>query len=108
MTVYPGAAGAFEMFEDDGKSFEYKRGGWMGLALTWTNRDRRLAIGLVPGSRLRAPLVGDVVIRVAGEQATRSVKFSGRPPFPSRCSPRPARYRRVQLSCMRWTRVARP
>jgi hypothetical protein len=67
------------MFEDDGKSFEYRRGGWMGIAFTWTDRARRLSIALMPGSRLRAPLVRDLVVRIAGEPATQSVKFSGRP-----------------------------
>ena len=79
VTVYPGADGSFEMFEDDGKSFEYRRGGWMGISFKWTDRDRRLAMSLMPGSRLRAPLVRDVVVRVAGQPATQSVKFSGRP-----------------------------
>jgi alpha-glucosidase (family GH31 glycosyl hydrolase) len=79
VTVYPGADGAFEMFEDDGKSFEYRRGGWMGISFAWSDRDRRLSISLARGSRMRAPLVRDVVVRVAGQAATQSVKFSGRP-----------------------------
>jgi alpha-glucosidase/alpha-D-xyloside xylohydrolase len=79
VTVYPGADGSFEMFEDDGKSFEYRRGGWMGISFQWTDRERRLAMSLMPGSRMRAPLVRDVVVRVAGQPATQSVKFSGRP-----------------------------
>jgi alpha-glucosidase (family GH31 glycosyl hydrolase) len=79
LTVYPGADGSFELFEDDGTSFEYRRGGWMGIALTWRDGERRLSLALMPGSRMRAPLVRDVVVRVAGSQATQSVKFSGRP-----------------------------
>jgi alpha-glucosidase/alpha-D-xyloside xylohydrolase len=79
LTVYPGANGAFELFEDDGTSFEYRRGGWMGIALKWTDRDRRLSMSLMPGSRMRAPMVRDIVVRVAGQPATQSVKFSGRP-----------------------------
>jgi alpha-glucosidase (family GH31 glycosyl hydrolase) len=79
VTVYPGVDGAFEMFEDDGRSFEYRRGGWMGIAFKWVERDRRLSMSLMPGSRMRAPLVREVVVRVAGRQATESVKFSGRP-----------------------------
>jgi alpha-glucosidase (family GH31 glycosyl hydrolase) len=79
VTVYPGADGSFEMFEDDGTSFEYRRGGWMGIAFTWTDRDRRLSMALMPGSRMRAPLVRDVVVRIAGQPATQSVTFSGRP-----------------------------
>ncbi len=79
VTVYPGADGSFELFEDDGRSFESRRGGWMGIALKWTDRDRRLSLSLMPGSRMRAPLVRDVVVRVAGQPAAQSVKFSGRP-----------------------------
>jgi alpha-glucosidase/alpha-D-xyloside xylohydrolase len=79
VTVYPGADGSFELFEDDGRSFEYRRGGWMGIALKWTDRNRRLSLSLMPGSRMRAPLVRDVVVRVAGQPAAQSVKFSGRP-----------------------------
>ena len=41
--------------------------------------DRRLTMSLMPGSRMRAPLVRDVVVRVAGAPATQTVKFSGRP-----------------------------
>ena len=51
----------------------------MGLAMQWSDRDRRLSLALMPGSRMRAPLVRDVVVRVAGQPATQSVKFSGRP-----------------------------
>ena len=71
--------GSFELFEDDGTSFEYRRGGWMGIAMKWSERDRRLSLALMPGSRMRAPLVRDVVVRLAGSQATQTVKFSGRP-----------------------------
>src|SRR5204863_8823469 len=79
ITVYPGVDGSFDLFEDDGTSFEYRRGGWMGIAMKWSERDRRLSLALMPGSRMRAPLVRDVVVRLAGSQATQTVKFSGRP-----------------------------
>jgi hypothetical protein len=51
----------------------------MGIALKWTDRDRRLSMSLMPGSRMRAPMVRDIVVRVAGQPATQSVKFSGHP-----------------------------
>ena len=65
VTVYPGADGTFEMFEDDGKSFEYRRGGWMGIAFSWSDRDRRLTIRLAKGSRLLAPPRRPMQIRLA-------------------------------------------
>jgi alpha-glucosidase/alpha-D-xyloside xylohydrolase len=79
VTVYPGADGAFALFEDDGASFDYRRGVWMGISFNWTDRTRRLTMALTQGSRMRQPLVRDVEVRVAGQNATRSVKFSGRP-----------------------------
>ena len=78
VTVYPGADGSFEMFEDDGRSFEYRRGGWMGLRFDWHDRDRRLTLALSPGSRMRAPLIRDVNVRLAGTSRTQALKFSGR------------------------------
>jgi alpha-glucosidase/alpha-D-xyloside xylohydrolase len=79
VTVYPGTDGSFDMFEDDGKSFEYRRGGWMGISFKWADRDRRLTMALTPGSRMRAPMVRDIEVRVAGEQAIQKTKFSGKP-----------------------------
>ena len=78
VTVYPGADGSFDMFEDDGRSFEYRRGGWMGLTFDWSDRDRRLTMALSPGSRMRAPMVRDVNVRLGGTSRTQTVKFSGR------------------------------
>jgi len=79
VTVYPGADGAFELFEDDGSSFDYRRGVWMGITFKWSDRTRRLSMALVPGSRMRPPLVRDVDVRLAGQTNVQSVKFSGRP-----------------------------
>jgi alpha-glucosidase/alpha-D-xyloside xylohydrolase len=79
VTVYPGADGAFELFEDDGRSFDYRRGAWMGLSFRWSDRARRLSIALTPGSRMRTPLVRDIEVQLAGEPRVQSVKFSGRP-----------------------------
>jgi alpha-glucosidase/alpha-D-xyloside xylohydrolase len=79
VTVYPGADGAFELFEDDGRSFAYKTGQWMGLSFRWADAARRLSIQLAPGSRMRAPLTRDIVIRVAGRSETKPLSFSGRP-----------------------------
>jgi alpha-glucosidase/alpha-D-xyloside xylohydrolase len=78
VTVYPGMDGSFALFEDDGTSFEYRRGGWMGVTFTWTDRSRRFTMALTPGSRMRPPMVRDVIVRVAGEKKTEAVKFSGK------------------------------
>jgi alpha-glucosidase/alpha-D-xyloside xylohydrolase len=79
VTVYPGADGAFELFEDDGTSFKYRTGDWMGLRFRWADRARRLAVELTPGSRMRPPLTREIAVRVAGSSRVTNVKFSGRP-----------------------------
>ncbi len=35
LRIYPGADGAFLLYDDDGKSFAYQRGDWMGIACRW-------------------------------------------------------------------------
>ena len=79
VTVYPGADGSFELFEDDGSSFAYRSGDWTGLRFRWTDRGRRLSVDLAPGSKMRPPLTRDMVVGLAGSTRTQSVKFSGRP-----------------------------
>jgi alpha-glucosidase/alpha-D-xyloside xylohydrolase len=75
--VYPGADGAFELFEDDGRSFAYRSGGWTGLSMRWDDRTGRLSVALTPGSTMRgAPRELDV--NVAGGATTRAA-FSGTP-----------------------------
>ncbi len=47
--VYPGADGHFMLYEDDGTSFNYRSGDWMGIDLVWDDRDRRLELSLANG-----------------------------------------------------------
>jgi alpha-glucosidase (family GH31 glycosyl hydrolase) len=79
LTIYPGADGAFELFEDDGRSFAYRTGEWTGLSLQWTDRNRRLSVALTPGSTMLPPLTRRIVIRTAGSARTVTASFSGRP-----------------------------
>jgi alpha-glucosidase (family GH31 glycosyl hydrolase) len=76
MTIYPGADGSFLLYEDDGKSFDYRRGEWMGIQMKWDNSRRALSLRLAPGSRMLAPVPRHVEIKVG--QSTRSVLFEGR------------------------------
>jgi alpha-glucosidase len=79
ITVYPGADGRFEMFEDDGRSFDYQRGNWMGLLMRWDDGARRLTLSLAEGSRMRPPLARGVEVRVAGQKTVHRATFTGRP-----------------------------
>jgi alpha-glucosidase (family GH31 glycosyl hydrolase) len=79
VTIYPGADGAFTMYEDDGKSFAHKRGDFMRLAMIWNDASRTLGIALAQGSRMRPPAPRAIEVRVAGSPAAQRVTFAGEP-----------------------------
>ena len=79
IVVYPGADGAFTLYEDDGRSFDYRRGAFMRIAMTWRDRTRQLSLRLAPGSRMLPPAKRPLQVRVAGSKALTAVAFDGRP-----------------------------
>jgi alpha-glucosidase/alpha-D-xyloside xylohydrolase len=79
LTVYPGADGDFTMYEDDGSSFNYRKGEWMKLQVAWRDADRRLSLRLGEGSRMLPPLERNIEVRIAGQTTTRAISFKGGP-----------------------------
>jgi alpha-glucosidase (family GH31 glycosyl hydrolase) len=79
LRVYPGADGRFGLYEDDGRTFDYRKGEWMGVAMAWDDRTRRLTLRLEPGSRMLPPMSRTIEARLAGMTAAKTVVFSGRP-----------------------------
>jgi alpha-glucosidase/alpha-D-xyloside xylohydrolase len=79
VVVYPGADGVFSMYEDDGRSFEYRRGAWTRPEMRWSDTARTLSIGLARGSRPLAPAPRAIDVRVAGSPGTRRIAFEGKP-----------------------------
>ena len=77
IAVYPGRDGKFLLYEDDGISFNYRKGDWMGVELKWNETQRALAIRLAPGSRLRQPLRRNMEVKVG--DLSKNVEFDGRP-----------------------------
>lgn len=78
-TVYPGADATFELYEDDGTSFAYRSGEWMGITVRWRDADRRLTLALAPGSKMRDPSPRPIEVRVAGSDAVEKANFKGEP-----------------------------
>src|SRR5262249_22596877 len=70
--VYPGADGSFLLYEDDGGSFDYRKGEWTGIQMSWNDRRRTLGLRLAPGSKMLAP---ERKIRAGNHDAI----FTGRP-----------------------------
>ena len=51
----------------------------MRVEMKWNDAARRLTLRLAPGSRMLPPARRTIDLRVAGETATRTVAFTGRP-----------------------------
>ena len=82
ISIYPGADASFLLYEDDGSSFNYRKGEWMGIQMTWDDVRRVLKLRLADGSRVIPPLQRNMEVRVHGakaNQAARSVVFEGSP-----------------------------
>ena len=77
ISIYPGADGSFLLYEDDGKSFNYRKGEWMGVQMKWNDSRRVLTLHLASGSRVLPPLQRNIEVKL--NQTTRPVVFDGRP-----------------------------
>ncbi len=76
LIVYPGVDGAFTLYEDDGATFDYRRGQWTRLQIGWKNARRVLSLRSIGGS---TPQRREIEIRIARESAVRKIAFEGRP-----------------------------
>ena len=56
--IYPGSDASFLLYEDDGISFNYRKGEWMGIQMDWNDAERILTLRLAEGSRILPPLRG--------------------------------------------------
>src|SRR4029450_153998 len=52
LRVYPGSDGEFLLYEDDGKTFNFRRGEWTGVRLKWEEKSRRLSLSLAKDSKM--------------------------------------------------------
>jgi len=77
ITIYPGADASFLLYEDDGKSFNYRKGEWMGIQMSWNDARRVLTLRLASGSRMLPPLRRKIEVKL--DQTTRTAVFAGSP-----------------------------
>jgi alpha-glucosidase (family GH31 glycosyl hydrolase) len=77
ISIYAGADASFVLYEDDGSSFNYRKGEWMGIQMAWQDAKRTLTIRLAQGSRMLAPTPRNLGVKLG--QDTRSVVFDGKP-----------------------------
>jgi alpha-glucosidase/alpha-D-xyloside xylohydrolase len=79
LQIYPGADGRAVIYEDDGETFDFERGEWMGLDVRWNDRQRRVELRLTSGSKMRPPLTRRLRVRVVGSSEAHELTFSGAP-----------------------------
>jgi alpha-glucosidase/alpha-D-xyloside xylohydrolase len=77
ISIYPGQDGSFLLYDDDGKSFDYRKGEWMGIEMQWNDSRRVLTLRLATGSKMLSPLSRN--IEVTMNETRRSLEFTGRP-----------------------------
>jgi alpha-glucosidase (family GH31 glycosyl hydrolase) len=77
LVIYPGADATYILYEDDGKSFAYRRGEWTKTEAKWTNSTRKISLHNVGDSKSLYKL-RNIEIRIAGETKSQSVQFAGR------------------------------
>jgi alpha-glucosidase/alpha-D-xyloside xylohydrolase len=77
VSIYPGADASLLLYEDDGSSFNYRRGEWMGIHMEWNDRDRTLTLSLASDSRMLAPLRRNIEVKLG--ETVHSVVFNGGP-----------------------------
>ena len=75
ISVYPGADGSFLLYEDDGSSFAYRKGEWMGIYMLWHDALRELSLRLAAGSKMLQPAKRIIRVKMGG--AANSVSFEG-------------------------------
>jgi len=76
VTVYPGANGAGSLYEDDGKTFDYRKGAWSRVVFNCNPEASTIIISPDPrGQRPRTPKT--FVVRVAGRQGQQTVRYDG-------------------------------
>ncbi|HTS37332.1 MAG TPA: TIM-barrel domain-containing protein [Candidatus Solibacter sp.] len=78
LSIYPGADASSLLYEDDGISFDYRGGDWMGIAMTWNDASRTLELKLAPGSRMRSPVPRTIEVQLLAEKK-KSMTFNGKP-----------------------------
>jgi alpha-glucosidase (family GH31 glycosyl hydrolase) len=77
ISLYPGADGSFLLYEDDGRSFNYRDGEWTGIRLKWDDARRTMSLGLEPGSQMLPPFRRTIAVKLL--QSEKKITFDGNP-----------------------------
>lgn len=79
LSIYPGADGAFSLYQDDGKTFNFRKGEFMKIEIAWNDKRKRLNMSLAEGSRMFGTGRPRFVAKLAGEPGEHEIVFDGNP-----------------------------
>ena len=77
LVVYPGASRTSVMYDDDGHTFNYRKGEWTGIEMRWDDQRRHLTLQLARGSKMIGAAPRVFAVRVAGTPTATAVRFAG-------------------------------
>ena len=77
LKIYPGADGAFAIYEDEGDNYNYEKGAYATIPLEWNDARRELVIGERKGGYAGMPAVREFIVEIAGEAGRRTVTYRG-------------------------------
>jgi alpha-glucosidase (family GH31 glycosyl hydrolase) len=78
ISVFPGSDASFLLYEDDGISFDYRTGKWMGLRISWNDQTRLLTLSPEAGSRLLRAGPRIFRVRALPSKDFQDARFEGR------------------------------
>ncbi|HEY6902083.1 MAG TPA: DUF5110 domain-containing protein, partial [Puia sp.] len=80
LRVYPGADGAFTLYEDDGISQDYLKGKASWIRMTWNDKTRTLSLSNgAPGGSVSLPVHRSFNVRLMSGGAAKTIKYDGTP-----------------------------
>ena len=77
LSIYPGCDASFLLYEDDGISFDYRKGAWMGIEMKWDDAKRIFTMRLAERARMLPPLHRNIEVTLEGK--TKAIVFDGSP-----------------------------
>ena len=76
LIVYPGANATFTLYEDEGDNYNYERGQYTEIPITWNDRSRTLTLGRRNGSYSGMLTTRQFRIRTVSGQ-TKTIRYTG-------------------------------
>lgn len=75
LVIVPGAHNTFELFEDDGISFEYESGAYAITKLEWDEAESSFTLHAVNGNMEAVPAVRDITLRFRGVKPSKVARI---------------------------------